>query len=102
MSTGIDKRTIVVTKKCPDCGFSNMRIFEDGTFHCGKCLSGGMICCKSHRYLLKDNEIKTRVKNDYVFKTFICDKCQAVITEKPCEWCIKKDLIPHSLKEKEK
>ena len=89
MSDTPDTRKIAVFKKCPDCGFGNMKIFTDGTFHCGKCLSGGMISCATHRYFLEDKEIQGKVTNKYVFKTFLCAKCRAIITELPCEWCKK-------------
>lgn len=87
MSNLPDKREIACFKQCPDCGFKNMRVFTNGMFHCGKCLSAGMISCKSHRYLLKDKEIIKKVSNKRVFNKKVCE-CGAVIDVKEhCRYC---------------
>ena len=94
MSQGIDTRIEIKQTKCPrkECGKMFLKIYDNGTFHCTSCLMGGMICAKEYRYLMENKEIKRKVKNDYIWKTFVCEneKCNAIITEKPCKWCSNK------------
>ena len=67
MSNIEDTREIAVFRKCPDCGFSNMRVFTNGGYSCGACCGAGLINTFTHKHLLKDKEIIKKVKNDYVF-----------------------------------
>lgn len=87
MNAEPSNKQVIATKKCFECGKKMLHIYDNGTYHCGNCLCGGMISAEKARHLMKDEEVKSKVKDDYVFRTFICKKCHAVITELPCRFC---------------
>lgn len=92
MSTGIDTRTEVKQTTCPKCNKKFLKIYDNGAFHCTSCLMGGMICASGYRHLLNDPVLREKINNDRIYKTIVCpnEVCRAIVSELPCEWCLKK------------
>lgn len=40
-----DTRVHIGIARCPDCKLEHLNIYADGSYHCGSCLSGGMLIC---------------------------------------------------------